>query len=103
MIQKTITDICRGGGSANIVKNGPNRLKQQPSYCNDGGARRVLEPKREGKNAATVHAQGVSRVPELARFITGLWNSPPKHFPMDRRSRETPAQPQGHLPACQSR
>lgn len=52
-------------------------VSSNPSYCNDGGARRVLEPKREGKNAATVHAQGVSGVPELARLIAGLRNSPP--------------------------
>jgi len=47
MIQKTYT--CRVCGSANIVKNGTNRLKQQQYHCKDCGARRVLESKREAK------------------------------------------------------
>jgi transposase-like protein len=49
MIQKTITYRYRVCGSAHIVKNGTNRLKQQQYYCKDCGARRVLEPKRQAK------------------------------------------------------
>ncbi|MCB9419073.1 MAG: IS1 family transposase [Ardenticatenaceae bacterium] len=45
LIQETITYRCRVCDSTNIVKNGTNRCGNQQYWCNDCGARRVLQPK----------------------------------------------------------
>lgn len=49
MIEKTSAYHCRVCESANIVRNGANRLGQQQYHCKDCGVYRVLESRREAK------------------------------------------------------
>ena len=83
MIQKTITYSCRVCGSANIIKNGSNRLGQQQYHCKDCGVYRVLESRRETKKKQKslvlkayqerISLRGLSRLFGIHRLTIARW------------------------------